>query len=38
MVHVTSDMLAGSPDIFVGKKTEAASEETEQAAPDESAG
>ena len=29
MVHVTSDMLAGSPDIFAGKKTEPAPEAEE---------
>ena len=32
MVHVTSDMLAGSPDIFAGKKAEPAPETEEEAA------
>src|SRR5258708_37611752 len=31
MVHVTSDMLAGSPHIFAGKKTEPAPEADEEA-------
>ena len=35
MVHVTSDMLAGSPDIFAGKKTEPAPEAGQPASVEE---
>lgn len=34
MVHVTPDLLAGSPDVFAGKKTEVRPGEAEPAPPD----